>query len=361
MEELKIKLHDILKNNSLLQNLFSIIYILVQFKKDRNNFFLYMSIGLKGGTNISQLLETYIRENKNEDMYFVPYLEKMQKELKEEGSKFSEVLRDVGMIDGDEFILFENINSAHQVLDYLVEKRKDQDSIRYALGMFFVPTILATIGFLVFQPEVKAWVEEMLLPINQYSTKLIEVPPMFQDRSTFFLMFLASTGAMLGVIFGLKLLRDKNPRAYFNLFKLGQSEFLVNSLSTVIRLKDAGVTYGVAFRMLSENSVDKTQKMFFKTLNDNFEQGQVSVHQVLRAYGFSKDVISLIKIGELNSNLDATIELAYEHSKKNYEKKIKKMSMYMPLLGELFMTLTIIIPLIEIIAVTTIGTMGFQV
>jgi len=344
-------------------NLKEIIYKKLKFKKDRFFLFTYLSEGLRNGSSISELLETISISYKDSNKYLYKYISDILYYMEELGMSEPEAFKEAGVISNEEFFAIEQIfySEPYKALEYLNTKTSSEDNLKWAIGMLFFPTILVLIMFLIFQPELKDFTEQMLEPINSMSKKHIDIPEWFKDRTIFGTYLFALISFITALFLYINYLKKNNIKLLFKLFKIKEREFILNNFEIILSLMKSGQSLMRSIEIISEQKNDPVSYKIFSEIKDSMKEGDKFMYEVLNEYGIDSATISYLMSGQKNNTLIKAIESVVNYNKSRYDKLIEKLTKYMPLTGEIAMTLILLLPLIDIINVTTIGALNFEV
>jgi len=343
--------------------MYEFLYRKLKFKKERFHLFVYISEGLRNGSTIVELLETIKESYGDKNKYIQKYIQKTLYCMEELGDSEAEALYKSSLISLEEKQSIEHIFSSepYKAMIFLNEKTSNEDNLKWAIGMLFFPTIFILLLYIIFQPELKEMTNEMLAPVNNLSLKKIAVPDWFEDRT----MFLSYLTLVLGVMFGLfgfvSYLKKYNIPLLFKIFKIKEREFILNNFEIIQSLLNSGQSLMRSVELLSEQTNDIVAKKIFSEIRSSMQEGDKFMYEVLKKYNIDSATISYIMSGEKNNSVNNAIRSVVNYNRDRYNLLISILSKYLQLAGEIIMTLIILLPLIDIINVTTIGTLNFQV
>jgi type II secretory pathway component PulF len=338
------------------------IYKSLFLKRNRLYIFNYIAQGLKNGSSFKELIES-ISIGMKKNKYLYDTLTEILEEMETNGLSDMEAMYKVGFITEIELNSISGISKSepYKAYEFIIKRSKSQSNLKWGVGMLFTPVILVLIGYIIFQPELKALTEELLAPINNLSTKAIEIPQYFNDRSTFIGYLGLVIGIMLILWGWIEYLKRYNQALLFKIFKIYEREFVINNFAVFLSLLKSGTSPIRAIEILSDNKNDILTKKIFENIKKEQEIGRKNLNEVFDDYGMDKATIAYIRSGEDNNALTKSIETALLYNEEKYDKLTKVLTKILPLTGEIIMTIAILIPLIDIINVTTIGTMKFEI
>jgi type II secretory pathway component PulF len=340
------------------------IYKKLKFGTDRYHLFTYISQGLRNGGTTKELFQSILIEyQKSKNEYMTEMIEETLYHMEELGATDAEAMQRAGLITTMELRSVEHISKSepHKAMNFLNNKSKNENNMKWAVGMLFFPTILVLLGYVIFQPELKAMTEQLLEPVNSLSKTPIEGPEYFNDR-TVFAGFLTLTIVIMASFFGfLSYLQKNNIRLLFKLFKIKEREFVLNNFEIFLSLLKSGQSPMRAVELLSDQNNDYISRKIFGDIKNGLQEGDKYMHEVLSEYGLDSATVSYMRSGEENNFLIESIQSIVDYNEERYEKLVKKLTKILPLIGEIIMTVVILLPLIDIINVTTVGTMSFEV
>lgn len=340
------------------------VYKHTKYKFDRYHLFVYLSQGLRNGSTSKALLSSIQEEYRDENnIYMYGFIKETLRLMEEEGFSDGESLNLSGMISKVEFRALESISksSPHEGIEYINERAKKSNDLKYAIGMLFFPTIIVTAGYLIFQPALREMTIALLDPVNSVSASPIPIPPYFEDRTVFGLMFAGMISLVAGIFFGVDFLKKNNPKVLFKWLRLTEREFVINNFEVLLSLLKSGDSPIEAIRILSEDDSDPITKRIFSEIKQSFEEGENSIHRVLKRYKMDGATLSFIRTGEKENFLEESVKMALSYNQKKHEKMVASMVVWLPLVGEIMMTLVLLKPMLDIIIVTTGGALQFQI
>lgn len=340
------------------------IYKIFRFKKDRKYLFAYISQGLKNGGTSRQLLQSILIEfEKSHNYQLVRLIEDTLSYMEQYGYSDAESMRLSGFIDEMEYLSIESISKSepHKAYDFINTRKDNEDNFKWAVGMLFFPVIFVLSGYLIFQPELAVLTKDLLDPVNSVSKKEIEIPEYFKDRVLFgsglaFVFFL-----MVSLFGFVSYLKRNNPKLLFKIFIIFEREFILNNFEIMLSLLKSGQSQMRAVELLSENQTDIISKRIFSEIKEDMKEGESHIFEILSKYGFDSATISYMRSGEMNNFLIESVETSLEYNKERYDSLVKKLTKYLPLIGEIIMTIVLLKPILDIITVTTVGTLSFEV
>jgi type II secretory pathway component PulF len=356
------EIKDILKNTSIKKIKLAINKKLF-FSRDRYYLFSYLSQGLKNGGTTKELLQSisfeYRRNNKE---YLSELIEDTLYNMEQNGLTDAEAMKESGLITYMELQAIETISKSepYKAMQFINEKTKNNNNMKWAIGMLFFPPLLVITGYLIFQPELRQLTLTLLEPVNQISTKKIPIPEYFNSRTFFEITFLIAVSIMSGLYFIVEYLKKNNIKLLFKLFKIKEREFVVNNFEVFLSLLKSGLSPMKSIELLSENNSDIVSKKIFTDIKESIAEGEKSIYEVLSDYQLDSATISYIRSGEMNNYLIESVTMALDYNNERYEKLIKILSKILPLIGEILMTIILLKPLLDIITVTTVGSLDFQ-
>lgn len=338
-------------------------YIFTQFKHDKKHLLLYLSQGLNHGSSSVQLLESIQDEYRKRNMHVINKMINDSLDFMEvDGLELGESFFKAGLFSSAEKTTYNAVSKASpsEALEHINKQNKYKNEFKYAILMLIVPVLIVLLGYLVFMPEVKAFALEMLEPINSVSKDPIPMPSYFEDRTVFAVAFfsivLLAFGANSLVGWG----RRNNPHALFRSIKLIEREFVLNSFTLLEQLMKSGLSLSRAVDVIVNDTTDPLIKRIFSEIHKRGEMGD-SMTSVLENYLTDYATISYLKSGEKSNQLEASISMALSHNEVLHEKLVSKLIVWMPLAGEMVMTIVLLLPLLDIIMLTTSGAMNFTI
>ena len=330
-------------------------------RKKRAFVFNYVSQGLRNGSAFKELILSLT--NQMNDKFLYASLMKTLDEIEKNGLSEIEAMYKIGFIDESEKIAIENISKdePYKAYDFLLNKHANQDNLKWGIGMLFVPVMIVLIGYIIFQPELKALTEELLAPVNNLSTKAIEVPNYFNDRSVFTYYLLGVIGVVISLFAFIRYLKANNPKILFTIFRIYEREFVVNNFSIMLSLLKSGAAPIKAIEILADNKNDVICKKIFNEILVHQKLGDKTIASVLSEYNMDIATLAYIRSGEDNNALVKLLETALSYNEMKYNKLTASLTKYLSLAGEIILAIAVLIPIIDIINVTTVGTLSFQI
>ena len=342
--------------------LYKKFYLKFLFQKERYHLFTYLAQGLKNGGTIRELLESISYEYKKSKKYFLSeIIDNVLDLMEQEGMSDSNAMYEAGLISYLELQSIETISKAepYRAMQFINEKTKNNDNLKWAIGMLIFPPLLIIVGYFIFQPELKEMTLGMLEPINSMSSKQIAVPDYLESRTFFGTLLIMSIAFISGIFYFINYLKTSNQKLLFKLFRIKEREFVLNTFEVLLGLLRSGQSQMRAVELLSENS-DVVSNKIFADIAIAIREGDKTMYEVFSEYGMDSATISYIRSGEMNNYLIESIEMALEYNKERYDKLSKLLQKIMPLSGEIIMTIILLKPLLDIITITTVGSLSFE-
>lgn len=340
------------------------LYKKTKFWSERFHLFTYISQGLRNGGTTKELLQSILIEyQKEKKVYMSKMIENTLYQMEEMGSTDAEAMQKAGLITIMELRSVEHISKSepYKAMNFLNNRMKNENNIKWAVGMLFFPTILVLLGYIIFQPELKDLTLQLLEPVNSVSKKAIEIPSYFNDRGAFLFYFGLVLAAMFSFFGFVNYLEKNNIPLLFKLFKIKEREFIINNFEIFLSLLKSGQSPMRAIELLSDSNNTFIAKKIFGEMRLGLQEGDLYMHEILSAYKVDSATVSYLRSGEENNFLIESIQSIVDYNNERYEKLVKILTKTLPLIGEIIMTIAILLPLIDIINTTTIGTMNFEV
>ena len=338
-------------------------YKLFKYKHDKKHLLLYLSQGLNHGSSATQLLESMADEY--DKLNLTVMLEMVEKSLfymEKEGLELGDAFKEVGLFDPSEALSYAAISksSPAEALEHINKQNKSKNEFKYAILMLIFPVSIVLSGYLIFMPEVRDFALQMLEPINSVSSKKIPMPAYFEDRSIFAfgLLSILSLGVLANYLVHIG--RHKYQRILFKSIKLIEREFILNNFTLLMQLMKSNMSLNRAVEVVLEDTKDPLTKKIFSDTEAAFEAGD-SMSSVLEHYLSDYATISYLRSGEHSNQIESSLAMAISHNEILHKKLVAKLIIWMPLAGEMLMTLVLLLPLLDIIMLTTSGAMSFEV
>lgn len=375
IKEILLKIRK-LKRNVFSKNIFSelkeikiskinlYIYKTFLFKRERFHLFSYIAQGLRNGGTTKELLQSINYEyKKSKRMYLYTLIEQTLDNMEQYGMSDAEAMRAAGLISYMELQSIETISKSepYKAMQFINEKTKNQNNLKWAIGMLFFPPLLVILGYLIFQPELQTMTMSLLEPVNSISSKKIEIPGYFNDRTFFGTLMIGMLFIMGSIFYIIEYLKKNNIKWLFQTFRIMEREFIINNFEVLLSLLKSGQSPMKAIELLSSNNTDIVSKKIFLEIKDAILEGDKNIYEVLSEYGVDSATVSYIRSGEMNNYLIESVSMALDYNRERYEKLVKILSKTLPLIGEILMTIILLKPLLDIITVTTVGTLSFEV
>lgn len=341
------------------------MYLYKKVKLNRRRIFLfnYLEQGLKNGSSFKGLLDSIAISLYKTDIYMYNIILDVLDSMEKMGHTDTESLYKAGLINKTELNAISGISESepYKAYEFIINKNKNESNLKWGVGMLVAPVLIVLIGFIIFQPELKSFTKELLEPINNISTKEIEIPAYFESRDVFvywlaFTCFIIGSFALL-----INLLKKYKINYLFKFFKIYEREFILNNISIFLSLIKSGYSPIKAINILADEEGEIVTRVIFKDIKYNQENGLLSINEVLSKYNIDEATVAYIRSGEDNNDLEKALSIVLDYNKLKYENLTKILVKVLPLIGEIIMTIALLKPLIDIINVTTIGTMAFEV
>jgi len=345
-----------------INKIFDYITKITIIRQNKQLILSYLANGLKRGNNLLTLINKYketLNDNKEEKV-IKNILNKINDIIDSQGTNTPDILYKVGLLTEKEYIIVSNYNELHLGLEVVLKMNKQKNNFNMAILLFLFPPFLVTIGLFIFQPELKSFAYSVLQPINEQSTTMIRIPSYLETRTAFGLSILGFILFYSFIIYSIEFIKKYYPEKYFLFFKLSEKEFIVNTFSALLNLRKSGKSYTQSYKILKDTTKDTIVKKYYSEVYELTKQGKIqAIYEISKKFNMSNFNLSYFKIGVLNNDLDNTIDTILEYNEEKYNKQVARLVKFLPLIGEIIMTLIIVKPLIDIIMVTTVGAMNF--
>lgn len=332
-------------------------------KNNKDLILSYLANGLKRGNNLLTLISKYketLEPEIKDEAVIISILDEIIEIVETKGTNTTYILYQVGLLTEKEYLIISNYNDLHLGLELVLKMNKQQNNFNWAIALFFFPPFVVLIGLVIFQPEMKEFAYTAIEPINAHSKKMIKIPEYLEDRTFFLASTFLFTLFYILTMYTIEMVKKFKPHSYFRYFRLAEKEFIVNTFSSLLNLRKSGKSYVQSYKILSETSKDPFIKNFFDEIHTETKQGNIKgIYSISKKYNMDKFNLSYFKTGTLNNDLDNTVETILEYNKEKYEKQIALLVKFLPLIGEIIMTIILLKPLIDIIMVTTVDVMNF--
>jgi len=332
-------------------------------KQNKNLILTYFSSGLKRGNSLLMLILKYketLDPNLKDEKLIISILDKIKNIIDEKGSNTSAILYEVGLLNEKEYLIVSNYNELYIGLELVLKMGKQKNNFNLAILLLFFPPLVVLVALFIFQPELKDFAYNAIEPINAQSKTRILIPAYLEDRWFFGIFISIYLSVYFSIMYSIELIKEKKPELYFKLFRLAEKEFIVNTFSSIINLRKSGKSFSQSYNILSTTSKDTFIKKFYTEVYNETVNGNINgIYKISNQFNMEKFNLSYFKIGVLNNDLDNTIDTILEYNTEKYDKQIALLVKYLPLVGEVVMTIILLKPLIDIIMVTTVDVMNF--
>lgn len=345
----------------------------------RTHLFTYLSQGLRNGGVTKRLLESMLSEYKemsvnkrfgrtitlgeycNLQMHNI-VLESIRN-ISINGDSDAEAMYKAGLINSKEFTAVQNISAAepYKAIEFINDRARDQNNLKFALLMLFFPSIIVLTGYFIFQPELKAMTLSMLEPVNSVSTKQIPVPGYIENRYTFGFFLGLAILSMVTFFSFINYLKKNNPKLLFKLFRMTEREFIINNFELMVGLMKSGQSPIQAISAIRNGADDEATKRIFSEIEYGFLNGEQKMFEVFKKYEMDISTVSYIRGGEAQNYLEPAVIMALEYNKVVYAKTTARLTKILPLIGEIIMSIILLKPLLDVLMVTTSGSLNFSV
>lgn len=348
---------------TLLEPFLKKIYLATRFKHDKKHLLLYMSQGLVHGSSNTKLLESMQMEYRKRDMDVMDRMVTIAIDNMEvKGYELGEAFYSAGMFSSAEKTTYNAVSksSPSEALEHINKQNKYKNEFKYAVLMLIFPLSVVLSGYLIFMPEVRAFALDMLEPINAVSKDPIPMPAYFEDRTIFAVGLISLLSLAFGAHWLVDWAKKNNPAGLFASIKLIEREFVLNSFILLSQLMKSGLSVSRSVEVILENTTDPVVRRIFTEIKEHGELGG-DMSDVLDRYLTDYATVSYLKSGENSDQIEASINMALSHNEILHEKLVSKLIVWIPLAGEMMMTLVLLLPLLDIIILTTSGTMNFTI
>lgn len=342
-------------------NLYEYLYSLRMLKREKKNLLIFLSLGLEHGSSPMLLLETKFKEYLGLDNFFMATKIRLALDnMETDGMDLGQSFVVAGIFSSSEALIYQAISkrSPSDALEYINSSNKHHSDFKYAISMLIFPVVAVLIGYIVFMPEIKDFTLQMLEPVNSLSTTPIPMPFYFEDRTIFVLALMSLLGTAGSVYAFVSYLKVKNPKILFKTFKLFEREFIINSFTLIEQLMNSGLSLVTSIEIIVTHTEDPVLKKIYSDVLIDFEEGN-SLSSSLRKYLSDNTTLSFIVAGESSNMIEKTVKTSLAYNELLHKKLIAKMLVWLPLTGEMVMTIVLLLPLLEIINLTTSGAMNF--
>lgn len=346
-----------------LKKLYNLFYEKTKFNAEKKHLFIYLAQGTRKGGSVVALLESIYPEYKKLGLKMME--EKVEKALvfmEEGGLNTAEAFFQSGLFSSTDKTAFEAIakTSMDDAFEHLISTNKSKNEFKYAIMMLFTPVLFVLMGYIIFMPEIRGFAESLLEPVNAVSSTKIELPYYFKDRTIFVIGFFTILSIAIGANYIVERLKITNPALLFKYIKLIEREFIVNNFTLIMQLMNSGLSLENAVEVIRKETKDP---LAIRILGDAQKDAMLgySFSHTIEKYISDYATISFLKSGEKTNQIEASLDMILDHNKLLYEKTIARLVVWLPLTGEIMMTIILLIPLIEIINTTTIKAMNFTV
>ena len=125
-------------------------------------------------------------------------------------------------------------------------------------------------------------------------------------------------------------------------------------------MMNSGLSLIDAIHVINVNTKDILTKRILSEVERSMEKGE-DFSIALEKYVTDYATIAYVKSGEKTNQIENSLGMIIAHNEHLHEKSIARMVVWLPLVGEIIMTIVLLWPLIDILKVTTIGAMNFTI
>lgn len=350
---------NFLKNNYI----YRLYFKKVLFKKEKRHLLIFLEQGIKHGASTDSLLSSILPEYERiglVEMYNIVMRTLFL--MEDEGLNVGEAFHKSGLFTESEKMTYNAIskNSISSAFEQILQQNKYKNEFKYAILMLIVPVLFVLFGYIVFLPEIKDFTLSLLEPVNAVSKTPIPIPSYFSDRTIFVVSFFSIIFFSGMFLYLVEYLKKNNPKLLFSFIKLIEREFVVNHFSVILQLMNSGLNLSDSVSVVMEDSDDALVKKILGEALEEMKEGH-DLSYTVEKYFSDYATIAFLKSGEFNNQIEGSLGMILSHNKLLYEKLIARLVVWLPLAGEMVMTLVLLIPLLGILQVTTVGAMNFTV
>lgn len=330
--------------------------------KGEKDFFLsYLKSGDLGGISSKDLLEI----KKDEYLHLKRYImadmvDKLLGEVRR-GVGLAEALQAIEVITESEYLTLTKSRSLSAGIDRITEKKKEAGGANGLLLLFFVPPIGITHLLLWTHGQVKDVLLKMTEPLREMTTKSVEIPGYLLDPTTYYIYGGLLHIILFGSIITFIVLKKINVPMYLKFLPYRRYEYTIDILHTIKSLKEAGISLSDSVKISIMGENDKIKLDIYKDIELSLKTGKGQLADILAKYHLDFTSIGFIRTGEKTKRFDQLLSIAEGEIKDRYERILKKLHPIAKFGGQVAMLGIAFKPMVDIMILTSIGQMDFEV
>jgi len=343
--------------------IYELYYKTFKFNLEKKHLLIYLTQGVKHGSSVAELLESILHEYEKTKMFKMhDMITKTIYYMEEEGLETGDAFFNSGLFTDSEKITFNAIakSSIDQAFEQINKQNKYRNDLKYAISMLVLPVLFVLLGYIIFMPEIKSFAESLLEPVNSVSTTKIPLPAYFSDRTIFVVAFFSIILISFAFYYFVEWGKKNNPRLVFKSLKLLEREFVLNNFNVILQLMNSGLSLSRAVETINKDPKCVLTKRIFGEAEIEMNNGN-SFSSVIEKYLTDYATIAFLKSGEDTNQIESSLSMIISHNEVIHQKTISRLVVWLPMAGEIVMTIVLLLPLLDILNTTTIGAMNFTV
>lgn len=303
-------------------------------KIEVENIFVLLKGFLKMGFPPLEAIKLLSENEENKKVKEV--LTSIQFETLEKNRQLQSVLLAKGMINPLEHTIMTKSLSMGKSIDTILEMRKNSSKVEKAiLAVFAFPliallVILGAIGFwgkdildfVEFLQRMSAMTSGSAGGIKSFKLKTDELPFFLLYTTEIKYVFFAYIGVLFTIIYGYFKLYKTNTKLLYKLMPLKVYDDAPVLFQIMYNLKQTGIPASELFSEMAKNAEPAPLRAMFIDINKKIEKNR-PFYTVFSQYGFPKNIVSIIEIGEKTYTIWKNLPDLIEFTKITGESKIK--------------------------------------
>jgi len=330
-------------------------------KSEKNFFLSYLKSGDLGGISSKELLDIKY----DEYIYLKRYVmaDLMQSILLEvkRGLNLPEALKNSKIISESEYLTLIKSNSLSSGIDRITEQKESSGGAMNLILLFFVPPTIIVHLLLWSHDAVKNVLLNMTEPLREMTSKSVEIPHYLLDPTTYYVYGGIYHIIFISFIITILILRKINIKLYFKILPFRRFEYTIDIIHSIKSLKEAGISLADAVKISIMGETNSIKLAIYSDIQDSLRSGKSNLADILWNYNLDFTAIGFIRTGEKTKRFEELLVIADNEIKERYQSILEKFKPFAKIGGQVFMLGIAFKPMVDIMILTSIGQMDFEV
>jgi hypothetical protein len=309
---------------------------------------------MKRGIELKQ--EEYTKRKKWGPLFVI---NKVNKHLKS-GKDIVEAMFRANLINSRERQVFEKSRTFSEATEQILDLQSKKSKSIMGFMLLLIPIGAILVLLLTTREMVNKVLTDMMKPIVAAGATPPPLPVYMESPLMYGLGNIAFFGGLLVVFLFMRYNKKHSPKVYFKTIPIFEEEYSFNIIHSLKSMLKSGTSLSDSAKILLDGEDDNIKKKIYGEIVESTKKGVVSLADIFENNGINYSTVSLIKMGEDSGRMEEALNSAYNEIETRYNRDIKIFNTACMWGGQLGMIFISMKPMIDIMLLTSVGQLNFQ-